>query len=175
MLLDPPLTPAGSIVNQHHLAPGFAEHDRERIVALLREYESGIGVSLCFQNFAAELDGLPGDYAPPGGQMILAREAATDSLVGCVALRPVPGAADACEMKRLYVRSAARGSGLGRRLALAAMAEARRMGYCRICLDTLPSMTAAQALYRELGFRQTGIAASDPPTILFERALGDEA
>lgn len=159
-------------MNQHLLAHGFAEHDRQQIVALLREYETDIGVSLCFQNFAAELEGLPGDYAPPKGQMILAREPSTSDLVGCVALRPVPGSPELCEMKRLYVRGAARGSGLGRRLALAAMAEARRMGYRRICLDTLPSMAAAQQLYRELGFRQTGVAASDPPALLFERALG---
>jgi ribosomal protein S18 acetylase RimI-like enzyme len=161
-------------VDQHQFTYGFVEHDRERIVDLLREYEAGIGISLCFQNFAAELDGLPGDYAPPRGQMILAREPTTGALAGCVALRPVPDASDACEMKRLYVRGASRGSGLGRRLALAAMAEARRMGYARICLDTLPSMTAAQALYRDLGFRQTGVTTTAPPALLFERALGSQ-
>jgi len=143
-------------------------------VALLREYEADTGTSLCFQNFAAELAGLPGDYAPPKGAMILAREPAGVELVGCVALRPVPGSPEVCEMKRLYVRPVARGSGLGRTLALAAMAEARRIGYDRMCLDTLPGMTAAQALYRQLGFHQTGVAASDPPVLLFERGLGSE-
>jgi ribosomal protein S18 acetylase RimI-like enzyme len=159
-------------MHRHLLTRGFEEHDRERIVALLREYEVDTGISLCFQNFAAELAGLPGDYAPPKGAMILAREPAGEELVGCVALRPVAGSVELCEMKRLYVRGVARGSGLGRTLALAAMAEARGMGYARMCLDTLPSMTAAQALYRELGFRQSGVATTDPPVLLFECGLG---
>lgn len=154
------------------LVRGFEEGDRERIVSLLREYEAGIGISLCFQSFEEELAGLPGEYAPPGGAMLMARPAGAEELLGCVALRPVPGSPELCEMKRLFVRPAGRGSGLGRKLAVAAMAEARRLGYARICLDTLPSMTAAQALYRELGFRQTGVAASEPAVLLFERALG---
>jgi ribosomal protein S18 acetylase RimI-like enzyme len=156
----------------HVLTCGFEERDRERIVALLTEYETAIGVSLCFQNFAGELEGLPGDYAPPGGALILAREPETGELIGCVAVRPVPGKPGMCEMKRLYVREQARGSGLGRTLALAAFAQARRIGYTAMCLDTLPSMRQAQALYRSLGFRHTGIAASDPPVLLFERELG---
>jgi len=161
-------------MHRYALTRGFEERDRERIVALLREYEADTGISLCFQDFAAELEGLPGDYAPPEGAMILAREPAGDELVGCVAARPVPASPGLCEMKRLYVRPVTRGSGLGRTLALAAMAEARFIGYARICLDTLPSMTAAQALYRTLGYRQTGVAASDPPVLLFERGLGSE-
>ena len=156
------------------LTRGLDERDRGRIVALLREYEGAIGISLCFQGFAAEVEGLPGDYAEPRGAMILAREGAGGGLVGCVALRPVPGSPDLCEMKRLYVREGARGSGLGRTLAHAAIAEARRIGYVRMCLDTLPSMTAAQALYRSLGFQHTGVADSDPPVLLFERALAGE-
>jgi ribosomal protein S18 acetylase RimI-like enzyme len=157
----------------HILTRGFEERERERIVALLREYEDAIGVSLCFQNFAAELAGLPGDYAPPGGELILARDPRTGELLGCVAVRPVPSRPGACEMKRLYVRARARGSGLGRALALASFAEARRIGYSVMCLDTLPSMRQAQALYRSLGFRHTGVAASDPPVLLFERELVD--
>jgi ribosomal protein S18 acetylase RimI-like enzyme len=156
------------------LARGFEERDRERIVALLREYEAGIGVALCFQNFDAELAGLPGDYAAPKGLMVLARQADGPELLGCVAVRPVPGSPGLCEMKRLFVRSGGRGSGLGRKLAVAAMTDARRLGYTRMCLDTLPSMTAAQALYRTLGFRHAGVTASEPAVLLFERALGIE-
>jgi putative acetyltransferase len=157
------------------LARGFEERDRERIVALLREYEAGIGVLLCFQNFDAELAGLPGDYAPPNGLMLLARQADGPELLGCVAVRPVPGSSpELCEMKRLFVRPAGRGSGLGRKLAVAAMTEARHLGYRRMCLDTLPSMTAAQALYRALGFRHTGVTKSKPAVLLFERMLGVE-
>jgi ribosomal protein S18 acetylase RimI-like enzyme len=150
---------------------GFSEADRAAIVALLREYEAGIGISLCFQNFDAEVANLPGDYAPPKGQMLLARDPADGTLAGCVALRPVPGAPELCEMKRLYVRPAARGGGLGRVLASAAMAEARRLGYRRICLDTLPSMQDARALYLSLGFRQVGVSGSEPQVLLFEREL----
>jgi ribosomal protein S18 acetylase RimI-like enzyme len=153
------------------LAQGFEERDRKRIVALLREYEAGIDISLRFQDFDAELAGLPGDYAPPKGVMVLARQSGGQELLGCVAVRPVPSLPELCEMKRLFVRSAGRGSGLGRKLALAAMLEARRLGYRRMCLDTLPSMTAAQALYRALGFRYTGVTTSEPAVLLFERAL----
>jgi ribosomal protein S18 acetylase RimI-like enzyme len=149
---------------------GFVEEERAAIVGLLRDYEAGIGVSLCFQNFAEEVAGLPGDYQLPKGQMILARGEGS-ALVGCVCLRPVRGSPESCELKRLFVRPVARGSGLGRRLTLAALAEARRLGYQRICLDTLLSMRAAQSLYRELGFRPTGTAASQPPVLLFEREL----
>jgi len=154
------------------LTYGFEERDRERIVTLLREYETDTGISLCFQNFEAELAALPGDYALPRGTMVLARRRGAPDLVGCVAVRPVPSQSKLCEMKRLYVRPAGRGTGLGRRLALAAMAEARRLGYTRMCLDTLPSMRSAQALYRSLGFRQTGVSASEPAVLLYERELG---
>jgi ribosomal protein S18 acetylase RimI-like enzyme len=153
------------------LVRGFNEHDRPAIVALLREYEAGVGISLCFQDFAGELAGLPGAYAPPGGQMLFAADPESGGLLGCVAIRPVTGLPQQCEMKRLFVREAGRGTGLGRRLALAAMEEARRLGYAAMCLDTLPHMTAAQALYRDLGFRQTGVTTSEPSVLLFQRAL----
>jgi len=152
---------------------GFSERDRERIVDLLREYEAGTGVSLCFQGFDAEVASLPGNYAPPRGAMLLARQAGGEEFLGCVALRPVPSRPDVCEMKRLYVRPGQRGSGLGRRLARAVMAEACRLGYRRICLDTLPGMTAAQALYRALGFHQIGETTTGPRVLLFECVLGE--
>ena len=149
---------------------GFNEADRPAIVALFREYWTAIGLAPSFQNFESEVAGLPGEYAAPRGQMIVARDPGEGSLVACVSLRPFPEAG-CCEMKRLYVRPAARGTGLGRRLAIAVMDEGRRLGYTRMCLDTLPTLQAAQALYLDLGFRPAGMAPTDPPTLLFVREL----
>jgi GNAT superfamily N-acetyltransferase len=123
---------------------GLGEADRDAVVAMLREYEAGLGVSLCFQDFEAEVAGLPGAYAHRAGRCCW-RAPLDGAIVGIIALRPVLDVADACEMKRLYVCAAARG--LGRTLALAVMEEARRLGYRRTRLDTLPAMTEARALY----------------------------
>ncbi|MFM9849922.1 MAG: GNAT family N-acetyltransferase [Hyphomicrobiaceae bacterium] len=131
----------------------FSEADRAALVALLRDYEKGIGISLDFQSFGAELAALPGAYVPPDGALLIARSEA-DDLVGTVALRGLDRAEGICEMKRLYVAPAGRGQGLGRRLAEAAIAEARSLGYRAMRLDTLPSMQDAQRLYEILGFRE---------------------
>ena len=126
--------------------------------ALFREYQRSLGVSLDFQGFEAELAGLPGAYAAPRGRLWLAT--LDGAPVGCAALRPL--ANGDCEMKRLYLRDAARGLGAGRALALAVIDAARSLGYRRILLDTLPAMAAAQALYARLGFREVAPYNDNP-------------
>lgn len=123
--------------------------------AIFREYAAGLGVDLCFQNFEAELAGLPGDYAGPAGQLLLAL--VDGEVAGCGGFRALHDVdhVNACEMKRLYVRPAFRRFGLGRRLAEALMDEARRCGYSVMLLDTLDDMEAARELYASLGFVET--------------------
>ncbi len=139
----------------HSSGFAIAEALDERAVTacreLFREYQQGLGVSLCFQGFERELERLPGDYARPRGRLLLARIAGEPA--GCVALRGLEGGAG--EMKRLYVRPAYRGMGIGRMLAECVIDEARALGYRALKLDTLPAMGEAQALYRELGFVDT--------------------
>jgi 2-haloalkanoic acid dehalogenase type II len=125
----------------------------DHIRTLFAEYAVSLGIDLGFQHFEEELDSLPGAYAPPGGRLVLAAYGV--QVAGCVALQPLEG--ELCEMKRLYVRPALRGKGIGRALVTAAVAHARMAGYVRMRLDTLPSMGAAIAMYRALGF--TDIAA----------------
>jgi putative acetyltransferase len=115
---------------------------------LLREYAASLGFALDFQDFERELAELPGAYSPPRGVVLLAL--VDDDAAGCVALRPLD--VDTCEMKRLYVRPAHRGHGVGRVLAAAIIAAARSRRYARMRLDTVPGMETAQALYEELGF-----------------------
>lgn len=125
---------------------------------LFREYSQGLGIDLCFQGFEAELAQLPGKYAAPKGTILLAWQA--DKALACVAMRPVDESN--CEMKRLYVRPEARSLKLGRRLVDRIIAEARQAGYRRICLDTMPSMTAAIGLYATLGFTPIGPYVFNP-------------
>jgi putative acetyltransferase len=131
-------------------SPATLDHAR----ALFVEYAAGLGVDLCFQNFQAELDGLPGPYAAPGGALLVAL--VDGQAAGCGALRALPDVdyPNACEMKRLYVQRAFRGFGLGRVLAQALMDHATRAGYSTLLLDTLDDMEAARGLYAALGFEE---------------------
>ena len=116
--------------------------------SLFREYAEAISTDLEYQGFGAELASLPGQYAPPGGALLIAHIGS--HVAGCVALRSLGG--HAAEMKRLYVRAAYRSSGLGKQLVDAAIYAARQAGYSELRLDTLPSMASAQRLYHRLGF-----------------------
>jgi GNAT superfamily N-acetyltransferase len=134
------------------------EPDLAEIRELLSEYAGSLGFPLDFQNFDRELAELPGAYAPPEGALLLAR--VDGAVAGCVALRFLE--TETCELKRLFVRPAHRGLGLGRLLATATLAEARRVGYRRIRLDTTPGMEAAQALYVQLGFSDIAPYTTNP-------------
>ena len=136
---------------------------------LFREYAGLVAEALCFQDFDRELAVLPGAYAPPGGVLLIARDA--DAAAGCVALRRLD--AGSGEMKRMYVRERFRGSGLGRRLAIEVIEEARKRKYARVVLDTLPKLAPAIALYRDLGFRETApyLESPTPCAICFELTL----
>jgi len=133
-----------------HIVAACSPEAIAHIAGLFREYAAGLGVNLDFQDFDAEVAGLPGRYAPPGGVLFLAL--AGTQAAGCIALRRLDSAC--CEMKRLYVRHHFRGRGLGRELALGVIASARAMGYGMMRLDTLPQMSEAQTLYFSLGFRE---------------------
>jgi GNAT superfamily N-acetyltransferase len=121
---------------------------------IFREYAHSLDVDLCFQNFEAELAELPGEYAAPVGTLVLAL--VDNALAGCGALRPIGDTdyANACEMKRLYVRPAFRGFGLGRVIVQALLDEAQQIGYSEVLLDTLDDMEAARGLYASLGFEE---------------------
>ena len=124
----------------------------DAIREIFQEYADGLGIDLCFQQFDAELAGLPGEYQEPRGGLLTARVGG--ELAGCCALRPLDNAdyPNAAEMKRLYVRKAFRGFGLGRQLSEAILDTARRAGYACVLLDTLSEMDTARSLYDDLGF-----------------------
>jgi ribosomal protein S18 acetylase RimI-like enzyme len=140
------------------VAPALTVHEIAEARLLFEQYAASLGFSLCFQDFDAELAGLPGAYAPPLGRLLLARVAGR--LAGCVALRPLRGGA--CEMKRLFVRPEFHGQRVGRRLAVAIIEEGRAAGYDRMRLDTVSSMTAAIALYASLGFHDIPAYTENP-------------
>lgn len=149
-----------------HLKQVETAEEIEIARGLLREYQQALGVDLCFQGFESELKGLPGAYAPPSGRLLLAWR--DGSPIGCVALQHVD--ANRGEMKRLYVRPSARGTGLGRALLARILEDAVSIGYSEVVLDTLPSMGEAQRLYERFGFRE--IAPYRPNPIVGSRYLG---
>ncbi len=132
------------------IRPVQSTHELPKAAALFREYADSLGFDLAFQNFERELETLPGAYGPPAGAILLAWDGPRPA--GCVAMRPHDSLT--CEMKRFFVRPAHRGRGIGRMLATGLIDAARRTGYTRMLLDTVPQMSAAIALYESLGFRE---------------------
>lgn len=132
----------------------------------VQEYAASLKVDLCFQNFAEELASFEREYGPPRGAFFLEK-----NLLGCGGLRRFGDGV--AEMKRLYVVPAGRGRGIGAALARRIVEEARRLGYRRLVLDTLPDMTAAQALYRSMGFKEIESYRHNPVcgTLYFELSL----
>ncbi len=120
----------------------------KEVRALFKEYASSLGIDLSFQDFAHEIESLPGVYAPPSGALLVAT--VRGKVAGCVGVRRFE--ADICEMKRLFVRHSFRNRGVGRRLALASIEQGRALGYRLMRLDTVPWMREALGLYRSLGF-----------------------
>jgi len=143
--------------------------DLEEARTIFQEYADTLGSDVCLQNFAEELATLPGGYSRPSGRLLLAM--VEDQVAGCAALRALD--AETAEMKRVYVRPAFRGLGVGRILAESILHESRTAGYRRIRLDTLPSMVRAQQLYRELGFYEIAPYGekAEPGTVYLELEL----
>ncbi|MDP3403229.1 MAG: GNAT family N-acetyltransferase [Brevundimonas sp.] len=131
------------------IAPAVSAEHVAEVAGLFRAYGASLDVDLAYQDFETELADLPGKYASPTGALLLAHDASGEP-IGCVGLRPLDDGT--CEMKRLFVSPAGRGLGLGRALMLAAIDVARAQGYREMQLDTLPTMAAAQTLYRRAGF-----------------------
>lgn len=126
--------------------------DHAIVAELFREYQAWLDQPVCFQNFEEELASLPGAYAPPTGELWLARRGAEPvAVVGMVPSHD-ERCANACEMKRLYVRDSAKGLGLGRKLADGCVSWARDAGYTAVVLETFPSLEAAWSLYQSMGF-----------------------
>ncbi len=162
------MKPERAILSNYPVPPGvklltLAQAESPAQIAQARElfleYAQSLGFSLCFQNFDKELAGLPGDYAPPEGRLLLAEY--EDQLAGCVALHKLDSRV--CEMKRLYLRPQFRGKGLGRALAERIIVDARQIGYQRMRLDTVePVMKDAVAMYRKLGFKEIAPYRTNP-------------
>lgn len=129
-----------------------------QVRALFEEYWTSFGFTPCFQNFSAEVAGLPGDYVPPGGRLAMAMVEAKPA--GCAALRRLD--AGRCEFKRLYVRPQYRGMRIGAELLAWILAEARSAGYRELLCDTMPVMTDALAMYERAGFERSNPYSAHP-------------
>jgi carbonic anhydrase len=151
------------------IVPALSEEAISQVRKLFREYASMRDVAPCVEDFERELNALPGAYAPPSGRLLLANHESTENAmesIGCGALRKLQQ--DVCEMKRLFVRPAYRGQGVGLKLVEELIAEAQSIGYARMVLDTLPTMYNAHKLYRSLGFREIPAYWKNPiPGVLF--------
>jgi len=156
--------------NRTRVVAGHSPEHLATVRQLFTEYSNSLDTDLCFQNFTQEMAELPGKYAPPPGRLLLAQDGA--EVAGCVGLRDLGGGT--CEMKRLYVRPAFRRNRIGRLLAEQVIAAARQIGYERMRLDSLSSMTAAIALYETLGFRRIEPYYHNPcaDAVFMELALG---
>lgn len=155
----PSVTSAPSVVKAFDFRRAESPEQISAIRDLFQEYAQSLGFGLCFQSFDKELAGLPGDYAPPQGRLLLATHEGAPA--GCVALHKFEP--EICEMKRLYVRPQFRGKGLGRALAERVIGDARQIGYQRLRLDTVePMMQAAVAMYRQLGFLEIAPYRENP-------------
>jgi ribosomal protein S18 acetylase RimI-like enzyme len=151
--------PASPAVDGFQILPAESASQIESVRELFLEYAQSLSFNLCFQSFEQELAGLPGDYAPPGGRLLLLMR--DGAAAGCIALHRLD--ADTCEMKRLYVRPQFRGVGLGKYLAERVIADARAAGYKKLRLDTVePVMRTAVRIYRNLGFREIAPYRANP-------------
>jgi putative acetyltransferase len=156
---SPSASPTSPIRRGCSIFPAETPAHISQVRELFLEYAQSLGFSLCFQGFDQELAGLPGDYAPPNGRLLLAEH--DGQLAGCVALHKLD--VNTCEMKRLYLRPQFRGRGLGRLLAEIIVREARAIGYERLRLDTVePVMKDAVGMYRKLGFREIAPYRTNP-------------
>lgn len=166
-----PLVETPALISDLKLCQATTPGQLAAVRALFLEYAASLEISLCFQNFEQELVALPGNYAPPEGRLLLAWRA--DQAAGCVGLRPLEQGV--CEMKRLYVRPAWRGQGVGHFLAASIISAAKELGYACMRLDTLASMRSAISLYRTLGFRiiPAYYANPSPEAVFMELTLRD--
>jgi len=153
------------------IGPARSDADMQTTREMFMEYQQWLGVDLCFQDFENELAGLPGKYAPPGGEIYIARDG--DAVAGIIAVRPVGDPEEKIsEMKRLYVRENWRGHGLGRSLAEMAIDFAASAGYRRMVLDTLPSLETAKRMYARMGFKEMAPYYENPlPGVVYMEKL----